>query len=71
MRDGAAVPKMKKLWASFYHAYDVDVVVVPSLPTTARPIDDVEPYMTFNGKKASPFLEPGPRRGGKVLHKKP
>ena len=48
-----AVPKMRKLWASFYQAYAVDVVAVPTLPTTARPIDDVEPYMTFNGRKAS------------------
>ena len=49
----AAVPKLKALWASYYQAYDVDVIVVPTLPTTARPIDDVEPYMTFNGRKVS------------------
>ena len=48
--------KLKKLWASYYEAYDVDVVVVPTLPTTSRPIDDAEPYITHNGRKARPCL---------------
>jgi hypothetical protein len=52
----AAVPKLKALWATYYKAYDVDVIVVPTLPTTARPIDDVEPYMTFNGRKVHACL---------------
>jgi hypothetical protein len=45
------MPKLKKLWASYHEAYDVDVVVVPTLPTTARPIDDAQPYFTHNGRK--------------------
>jgi Asp-tRNA(Asn)/Glu-tRNA(Gln) amidotransferase A subunit family amidase len=48
--NGAAVPKLKALWSSFHSAYDVDVLVVPATPITARPIDDVEPYVAINGR---------------------
>ena len=46
----AAVPKLKAIWASFHATYDVDVLVVPATPITARPIDDVEPYVAINGR---------------------
>ncbi len=45
------MPKLKALWESYHDVYDVDVIVVPTLPTTARPINDAEPYFTHNGRK--------------------
>lgn len=29
----------------------MDTLLLPGTPVTARPIDDVEPYMTINGRK--------------------
>lgn len=42
---------MKAMWTTFHDSYDVDVLVVPTTPITSRPIDDVEPYVTVNGRK--------------------
>lgn len=47
----AAAPKLKALWESYHDTYDVSTIVVPALPITSRPISDVEPYLTHNGKK--------------------
>ncbi len=45
------VPDLKKLWQMYHDTYDVDVLLVPSTPITARPIDNVEPYVEINGRK--------------------
>lgn len=31
--------------------YELDALLVPTTHLTARPIDDVEPYTTINGRK--------------------
>ena len=46
----ADLPQLKALWTSYHDTYQVDVLVVPSTPITARPIDDVEPYVNINGR---------------------
>ncbi len=48
----ADVPKLLKLWSSYHEAYDVDTLLLPGTPVTARPIDAVEPYMTINGRES-------------------
>ncbi|EIE27340.1 amidase signature enzyme [Coccomyxa subellipsoidea C-169] len=45
------LPQLKALWKSYHDIYDVDVLLVPTTPITARPIDDVEPYVSINGRK--------------------
>lgn len=45
------VPQLKALWQSYHDIYTVDTLLVPTTPITARPIDDVEPYVTINGRK--------------------
>ena len=47
----ADLPKLKALWHDFHDAYDVGLYVVHTSPITSRPIDDVEPYTTHNGRK--------------------
>ncbi|CAL8463001.1 g2535 [Coccomyxa elongata] len=44
------LPQLKALWTQYHDTYQVDVLVVPSTPITARPIDDVEPYVNINGR---------------------
>lgn len=48
-----AAPKLKALWESYHDTYNVSTIVVPATPITSRPISDVEPYLTHNGKKVS------------------
>ncbi|CAK0787711.1 hypothetical protein CVIRNUC_010933 [Coccomyxa viridis] len=47
------LPRLKALWESYYDAFHLDAILVPATIATARPIDDVEPYMTVNGKKGN------------------
>ncbi len=42
---------MKALWESYFDAFHLDAIIVPATIVTARPIDDVEPFLTINGKK--------------------
>lgn len=46
----ADLPQLKALWIQYHDTYQVDVLVVPSTPITARPIDDMEPYVNINGR---------------------
>ena len=56
LRLHTAAPKLKALWESYHDTYNVSTIVVPATPITSRPISDVEPYLTHNGKKVRPFL---------------
>ena len=47
----ADLPQLKAPWKSYHDIHDVDVLLVPNTPITARPIDDVEPYVSINGRK--------------------
>ncbi len=47
----ADVPQLKVLWSSYLDTYELDALLVPTTHLTARPIDDVEPYVTINGRK--------------------
>lgn len=49
------IPELKMLWQMYHDTYQVDVLVVPSTPITARPISDVEPYLNINGRKVPPL----------------
>lgn len=48
------IPELKTLWRMYHDTYQVEVIVVPSTPITARPISDVEPYLNINGRKVPP-----------------
>ena len=48
----AGLPQLKALWESYHDAFSLDALLVPATIATARPISDVEPYMSVNGKKA-------------------
>ena len=47
----AGLPQLKALWESYHDAFGLDALLVPATIATARPISDVEPFMTVNGKK--------------------
>jgi hypothetical protein len=47
----ADVPRLKAMWTSYLTTYELDALLVPTTHITARPIDDVEPYATINGRK--------------------
>ncbi|CAL5224479.1 g7172 [Coccomyxa viridis] len=49
----SGLPQLKALWESYHDAFGLDALLVPATIATARPISDVEPYMSVNGKKGN------------------
>ena len=47
----AGLPQLKALWERYHDAFGLDALLVPATIATARPISDVKPYMSVNGKK--------------------
>ena len=62
----AGLPQLKALWESYHDAFGLDALLVPATIATARPISDVEPYMSVNGKKVRRYRPHSPYNAAKA-----
>lgn len=46
-------PALQQQYLDLYNNNTVDIMIMPTTPSTAPPIYSVEPYMLYNGKYVS------------------
>ncbi len=51
----AVIPKLKDLYGRFLDAYNVHLIVTPTTHLPAGPIDQVQPWVRYNGKLVDTF----------------
>jgi len=55
MLPAAVIPKLKELHDRFLNAYNVHLTVTPTTHLPAGPIDQVQPWVMYNGKLVDTF----------------
>ncbi len=55
MFPAAVIPKLKELHDRFLNAYNVHLTVTPTTHLPAGPIDQVQPWVMYNGKLVDTF----------------
>ena len=51
----AVIPKLRELYNRYLDAYDVHMIVTPTAHLSAGPINQVQPWVEYNGKLVDTF----------------